>query len=112
MLFDKRIKEIRNDRRYTQEEFGKIIGVSKASVCGYEKGTRTPSINKLIEIADILSVDFTYLIGIDKFVVADDSVNYGLNIGSSEIDFIKKLRNYPEKYDLLLNDFIRCLKKI
>ena len=37
----------------TQEEFAKIIGVSQASVCRYERGTSQPSAKTLIEVQKI-----------------------------------------------------------
>ena len=42
MLIGKRIKELRLERKMSQQELGDMIGVTKVSICGYENGTRTP----------------------------------------------------------------------
>lgn len=48
------IKRIRMALLFEQEEFAELIGVSKQSVCNYEKGVRQPRlpvIRKILEVA-------------------------------------------------------------
>ena len=40
MLLAKRIKELRKEKDLTQEDLGKLINVTKVSICCYENGTR------------------------------------------------------------------------
>lgn len=110
LLFSKRLKEVRKAKGLTQQELGDKIGVTKVSICCYEKGTRTPTLDTLIDLADELGVDFTYLIGSDKYVVAEGEESYGINIAVPEMEFIKTLRKHPEVYDKLLNDTERTIK--
>ena len=51
MLIGKRVKEARLKKGLSQQQVADALGVSKVSVCGYEKGTRTPS----LEIFDALT---------------------------------------------------------
>lgn len=44
MIIGSKIKEKRIALGLSQDELGKRLGVSKVSICGYEKGTRTPTI--------------------------------------------------------------------
>ena len=44
MLIGKRIKDMRLEKGLSQQELGDLLGVTKVSVCGYENGTRTPSL--------------------------------------------------------------------
>ena len=111
-MFAKRIREIRMKRDFTQEELGNLVGVSKASICGYEKGTRTPTLDTLMELADVLSVNFSYLLGNESYVVAEGDEEYGINIAKEELELIKKLRNYPNIYNRLIEDFDRNIKII
>ena len=48
MLVGDRIRKKRIELGLSQEELGDLIGVSKVSVCGYEKGNRTPTIETVI----------------------------------------------------------------
>ncbi len=112
LLFSKRLKETRKSAGLTQQELGDMIGVTKVSVCCYEKGTRTPTLDTLIDLANALNVDFTYLLGNDGYVVADDDTSYGLNLAKDEINLIKVLRKHVELYDKLMVDPERVLKLI
>ena len=58
-----RIKFLREEREYTQEQFGAIIGVSKSTIGMYELDKREPDKEKLEAIADFFNVDMDYLYG-------------------------------------------------
>ena len=53
MLLGNRIKELRKKLNLTQEELGKLINVTKVSICCYEKGTRTPTLETLKVLAEV-----------------------------------------------------------
>lgn len=112
LLFSKRLKETRKSIGMTQQELGDKIGVTKVSICCYEKGTRTPTLDTLMDLADVLGVSFTYLLGNEEYVVAEGEESYGINLASDEINLIKALRRYPDVYDKLLSDTERTLKLI
>ena len=62
-----RIQESRKKRKISQVDLAKQLMVSREILSKYENGTRIPSIDKLNEIADILGVDFVYLVsGFDR----------------------------------------------
>ena len=48
ILFSKRLKELRQKAGLTQSELGKMVGVTKVSICCYENGTRTPTLDTLV----------------------------------------------------------------
>lgn len=58
-----RIKFLREERDYTQEQFGAMIGVSKSTIGMYELDKREPDKEKLEAIADFFNVDMDYLYG-------------------------------------------------
>ena len=45
--FGQRIKELRGQRRMTQGEFARRLGVTKSSISSYENGSRFPSYDVL-----------------------------------------------------------------
>ena len=61
MSLHDRIKEARTNKNLTQEQLGKLIGVAKTTIAGYEKN-REPAAAKLGEIADALDVDVNFLL--------------------------------------------------
>lgn len=104
LLLSKRLKETRKANKLTQEELGSKIGVTKVSICCYENGTRTPTLDTLVDLANALGVDITYLLGIDKFEVADSDDGYGINISKEEIILIEELRKHHSLYEKILED--------
>lgn len=111
-LFDKRIKKLRIDSGYTQEELGNLLNVTKVSICNYENGNRMPSIDTLIDISNLFKVDLDYLIGTDTYVVSDDVENYGLRMATEEIELIKELRKHKDLYNNLTSDMKRTIELI
>ena len=63
MLIGKRIKDMRLEKGMSQQELGDMIGVTKVSICGYENGTRTPSLETFCILADIFDTTTDYLLG-------------------------------------------------
>ena len=62
-IFAERIKSLRIAHGMTQEAVGKIVGVKRYSVCGYEKGNNYPEDPVLIALADYFGVSTDYLLG-------------------------------------------------
>lgn len=110
-LIGQRIKALRKNNKLTQEELGKMLNVTKVSVCCYEKGTRTPSLETLIDLANIFRVSLDYLVGNDYFVVADQRC---INVSKEEIDIMEELRNAKNNdlYQKLIDDPKRTIELI
>jgi len=66
MTFGKRLREIRMNKRMTQQALADIIDVPLRSYQRYEQGTREPSFDILIAIADALDVSTDYLLCRDE----------------------------------------------
>ena len=62
-LLGEKIKEYRTSLKMTQQDFAYRLGVTGASVSAYENGTRTPSFEVLVRIANILGVTTDDLLG-------------------------------------------------
>lgn len=58
-----KIKALRTERRMTQTEFAKRLGVTKSAVSSYENGSRLPSYDILLKIARIFRVSTDVLLG-------------------------------------------------
>lgn len=62
MIIMNRIKELRTQRKITQEELGNIINVQKAAVSKYELGRAVPSTDVLTKLANYFNVSVDYLL--------------------------------------------------
>ena len=58
-----KIKQYRLSLKMTQSDFAERLGVTGASVSAYENGTRQPSFDVLVKIANILNTTTDDLLG-------------------------------------------------
>ena len=57
-----RLKKLRAEKRLTQENLGKCIGVSKQAIANIESGHNNPSLEFLSKLNEILSVNLNWFI--------------------------------------------------
>ena len=81
-----------------------MVGVTKVSICCYENGTRTPTLETLIDLANSLNVNLTYLLGVDTLAVDEENKNNTLNMAKDEIELIRELRKHIKLYEKMLDD--------
>lgn len=62
-MIGKKLKELRLSRQMTQEELGKVLGVTTSMIGMYETGARNPSYTVLKKIAEYFNVTTDYLLG-------------------------------------------------
>ena len=58
-----RLKELRIEKRLSQQELGKLLNMSKMAISHWEKGHSEPSISQLIILSNIFDVTIDYLVG-------------------------------------------------
>ncbi|MCL2081856.1 MAG: helix-turn-helix domain-containing protein [Oscillospiraceae bacterium] len=61
--FGKHLKTVRKSRNLTQKQLAESIGASESGVQNYELGTRKPTFDMLIALADYFDVSLDYLVG-------------------------------------------------
>ena len=74
--FSKRLKQLRKERRKTQEEMAEILNVKRSTYGEYERGKIFPSVEKIEILAKILITTPQYLLGWDdqRQVSSDSTV--------------------------------------
>ena len=82
-----RIKQYRIEKEISQSELARKAGMSKATVCQYESGKRTPALEQLILISNALNVSANSLL-IDYI---DDKMSANVN------NIISRLNRLPGK---------------
>lgn len=110
LIFQKRLREKRKEREYTQEDVGKGVYVSKQEICLYEKGKRTPPIDVLMKMANFLEVDFLWLIGMELQIPKEE--NRIVNLSEEDIKIIDALKKDRALYEKFLNDPDRAISEI
>lgn len=62
-LFNRRLKDLREDSDKTQEDLAKYLNVSRTTIANYELGYREPPYSLLIKVAEYFNVSTDYLLG-------------------------------------------------
>ncbi len=60
--FGNRLKAMRKAEGMTQTELGDVLRVTKGTVSSWETGSRSPSVEKLIQLADLFACTTDYLL--------------------------------------------------
>ena len=63
MSFEKRLTELRKQKKISQEELAKKIGVHQNVIGRYERGEARPSIELASKLANVFEVSLDYLVG-------------------------------------------------
>ena len=111
MIIGERIKKKRIELGLSQEELGDLVGVSKVSICGYEKGTRVPTLETFILLSDELKVNPQYLLGYDVEVV-EEYTGYSIKMAREDIQIIRELKSRHELYNRILENPKRMIEYI
>ncbi len=93
MIYGEVVKQERIKRGLSQQKLGEILGVTKVSVCGYENGTRTPTLNTFIRLLDVLEVTPNQLLGREIMAVAEGETPYEFPITGQERAIIQMTRS-------------------
>ncbi|SHF17870.1 helix-turn-helix transcriptional regulator [Alkalibacter saccharofermentans] len=93
-MIKERLKELRENRKISQAELGKEVGVSGAYIQQLEKGVKkNPSLEVVLKLASFFQDDFYYLIGAKQ------------NIDTFMLD-INAINDYAHRYDIDYNKFL------
>jgi transcriptional regulator with XRE-family HTH domain len=66
MTFGKKLKEIRANHNLTQAQLGEILGVTRATIAGYETKGKEPVYDKLHILAKHFNISYDYIFDAEK----------------------------------------------
>ena len=106
MINGNRLREVRKAKGLTQTELGELIGVGKSAICCYEKETRNPTLEAMIEMIHVFGVSADYLLGADYLVKTVDKYSFEeyVTLTKEEITFIEEIKKNKLVYDILMED--------
>lgn len=105
-IMGSRIKQLREERRMTQEELGKILGVQKSAVAKYENGKvsnmKRSSIKKL---ADFFGVSSAYILGYSEQQILKQTIKVDA-LSTEEISLVEAIRSMTDEEVKELSNFV------
>ena len=105
MINGSRLKKLRKEKGLTQTELGEMLGVGKSAVCCYEKETRSPSSETIIDLVNIFAVSSDYILGTDEIIVTTIGKDKKyIPMTKEEIKFVDELKKDKMIYDILFED--------
>lgn len=79
-IIAQRIRLLRLERKLTQEQFGKLFGIVKATVSSYETGNSVPDDDIKRQICNYFNVSSDYLLGISDFPTKNPATEYDIQV--------------------------------
>ena len=73
MNFSEKLKLLRKNKGFTQEEFAELLNVTRIAVAKWESGQTYPDITNLIQISNIMNVTIDYLVRDQECAVSPSS---------------------------------------
>lgn len=96
--FSKILKELREDKGWTQDECAKRMGITRSRLSMYEQGKREPDFEMQELIADTFNVDIDYLLGrkTNTTVLQTDYQLFSVMFGKNKADVMEMVKNMDE----------------
>jgi len=92
MGIPKNIKTLREKHNMSQQEFGKIAGVSDKAVSAWESGTRTPRMGAIEKIANHFGINKSDIIEDGRRIpVSRDVIDRAIQKALSSIEYVNSI---------------------
>lgn len=95
--FGRRIRQLREDRGWTQEDLAKLLKVSTPTITEYETGKKISRPDKLDKLANIFKTTIDYLIGRTDEKEPIEEIKK--DVQSNTPDILKILKEYKPNWD-------------
>lgn len=109
MQFSERLKALREDKGFTQKHLAEALNITVSAISHYEIGTREPSIDILIRMAEILNVSVDYLVGSTDVNILPKEMNklYCKKVSTGEI--LQRALQLDSSHRLGLEYLLKCI---
>lgn len=95
------LKNLRIEKGLKQTELAEKLFINKSMISAYEKGTRMPSLDVLIQLTYIFNVSIDFLLGIQRGEVDDKTKSVDVSgLNDKQVNIIESL----------INEFRECNK--
>ncbi|MFK5277783.1 helix-turn-helix transcriptional regulator, partial [Lactococcus lactis] len=69
MELSEKLKQLRADKKITQEKLAEILHVSRTTISSWETGRSYPDLQMIVEISDYFKVSLDFLLREDKKMI-------------------------------------------
>lgn len=77
-MFIQRFRMLRAEKDLSQADLARILGCSPGAIAHWEAGTRVPSIDFLITVANLFDSSLEFIMGVSDFRHENDAIKYML----------------------------------
>lgn len=92
-MFDKRLKQLREETGLTQEELAKKLNISRGTYAHYETGKREPKFETLQHLATYFNVSVDYLLGKSLLRNYNEKIAFHLNTDGLDLGDLEVIQN-------------------
>ncbi|MCU5708068.1 helix-turn-helix domain-containing protein [Bacillus cereus] len=101
-MFNERLKQLRIENDYTQQELADLTELSKPTISRFEGNKKTPSRESVTKIAKVFNVSTDYLLGLSDHRNLDENQSSEVKVElNNMINKIEKLSEDQQK--MILN---------
>lgn len=112
MELSERLAKLRRMKEMTQVELAEKIGVSARTIQNYEMGTRTPKMDTIAKIAEVLEVDEKAILSDEDYFIIEAHEQYGSRGKKDAEELIQNATALFSGGQLSDNDKARVLEAI
>lgn len=94
-IIGSRIKELRKDAHYTQQQLADKISVSPQVISNWERGYTEPSADDIARLSEVLSCSSDYILG----KTSDISIKDDMPLQKDENDIAKRLEKFRQEIE-------------
>ena len=106
MKFPERLKAIRDSRGITQRHLSEVLNIT---ISHYENGTREPSIEILIQMAEVLNVSVDYLVGNTDVNILPEEMNKPFCRKVSTGEILQRALQLDSSHRMELEHLLKCI---
>jgi Predicted transcriptional regulators len=106
MAFYNRIKELRIEKKITQEDLAKILSFGRTAISNYESGRSEPSYNTVSKLAEFFDVSIDYLLGKTDIRNAYTKLP---TLNEESLKLIDSTKDLSPESKRMLNEYIKLL---
>lgn len=115
-MIKEKLRSLRKEKKMTQSDISKRLGIPRTTYAGYENGSRNPDPETLRLLADFHEVTVDFLLGRDKYahhIDYNQNANQELQSAEKQVVVERKLKFIRDAYEEMneeeRKDFLRFL---
>lgn len=110
MTFSDMLRNLREQKGYTQKDLSETLHISPTAISHYENGSREPDVGVLIKIAECLDVSVDYLIGFTSCNIPYSKLTKQYIKGITTKELLYRLEKLDNEHKQLLVSLIGCFE--